>query len=613
MNSPCLTDLAQRSPTFSHRNALSSVLDILAKGVPAVVLLDHVPHLLLPSDAVGHSALRRLVDLPLLPATVLPADMSLSDALAAFGDEDFLVIRMEEDYGIVSRKRILEALIQDLDQLGGAQPTIYAPLPDVVDELPEGILVLDNESHRIVFANRNGRRMVGLLTKTSLDEPVEAIGGVPLAKLREDAQIGLPRDVQITEPNSRIFLVRTLSPPHAMGKRMLLVIRDVTHVRHRQIRDATQERLALLGRLSGGVAHDFNNLLTAIMMQASMIQIRADEGVVDRSDADLILSSAEKARDLVKEILGFSRREVARDPKGLNLKTTLEALQTLLRRILGERFHLRVDVGEGLWFVNAGRAQIERILTNLVVNARTAMPEGGEIAITAANVPQCTEWPATKYARPQDAVRIMVMDTGRGMDASTLARIFEPFFTTNVDHGTGLGLANVLENVEDCGGHIQVKSAPGKGTTVTLHFPVLPSPQEDAPPRTLPRTAIMTGGQILLVEDRDDVRTSIRQILEHEGYVVRACGTNKEATAMQAIYGVPDLVLCDAILSDQSSAALVRSFRAISPQLPILVMSGYPEEEILLDEAFSGIQFLAKPFTGLTLIDRVGQLVGEGN
>ncbi len=613
MSRPCIGDLAQRSPTFSHLDALSSVLDVLTKGLPAVILLNEIPHLLLPSDAVGHSSFRRLTDLPLLPATILPADTSLADALAASSEEEFLVIRMREDYGIVSRKRILEALIHDLDQLGSAQPTLYAPLPDVVDELPEGILVVDTQNHHIVFANRNGRRMMGLLSKTSLDEPLEQIGDIKLSTLKADAEIGLPRDIQITEPSSRIFLVRTLTPPKAEGNKMLLIIRDVTHVRHRQIRDATQERLALLGRLAGGVAHDFNNLLAVIMMQASLIQFRVDEGRVARSDADVILTAAEKARDLVRQILGFTRRELVHDPKGLDLKAALDELQTLLRRIIGERFHLRVSVADDLWLANAGRAQVERVLTNLVVNARNAMSEGGEILVEAVNVPQCTAWPTSKTALPLDAVRVTVTDTGRGMDEATLSRIFEPFFTSNTESGNGLGLATVLENVEACGGHIHVESTPGKGTTVTLLFSVSPPRKEEAPSRTQAHSAAMTGGQILLVEDREDVRHAIQQILEHDGYVIRACATVEEAKALEATGGVPDLLICDAVLSDQSAATLVRFLRSIAPRLPVLVVSGYPKEEIILDDAFSGIEFLAKPFTGLTLLERVGQLVGEGN
>lgn len=613
MSGTLLETLAQRTATFSHREALSSALDVLSRGLPAVVLLEQRPHLLLPSDAVGHSSFRRLVDLPLLPATVVPADSSLADALAASSDEDFLVVRMQEDYGIVSRKRILEALLQDLDQLGSTQPTIYAPLPDVVDELPEGILVVDAETHRVVFANRNGRRMIGFLSKRPLDEPLEEIGEVPLKRLREDAHIGLPRDIHSTGPSPRIFLVRTLTPSRADRHRMLIIMRDVTHVRHRQIRDATQERLALLGRMAGGVSHDFNNQLTAIMMQASMIQIQAREGRVEASDVETILIAAEKARDLVAEILGFSRRELARDSKRLNLKTALKDLQNLLRRIIGERYRLTFRVADDLWYVGAGRAQVERILTNLVLNARNAMTEGGEILVEATNAPQCTEWPATKTVLPQDAVRIAVKDTGRGMDEATLARIFEPFFTTGCDTGTGLGLASVLENVEGCGAHIRVESAPGKGTTVTLLFPVSPSAENETPSRDDQRVVSMTGGQIFLVEDRPEVRTGIQRILEHEGYVIRACGTVEEAKALQTTHGVPDLLICDAILSDQSAAPLVRFFRGVAPRLPVLVMSGYSEEEILVDDAFSGVRFLAKPFTGITLLDQVGHLVGEGS
>lgn len=349
------------------------------------------------------------------------------------------------------------------------------------------------------------------------------------------------------------------------------------------------------------------------MMQASVIQFRAEEGRVERSDAEVILTAAEKARDLVRQILGFTRRELVRDLDGLDLKTALDELQTLLRRIIGERFRLRVSVVDDLWLVSAGRAQVERILTNLVVNARNAMSEGGEILVEAVNVPQCTAWPASKTTSPLDAVRVTVKDTGRGMDEATLARIFEPFFTSNTESGNGLGLATVLENVEACGGHIHVESTPGMGTTVTLLFSVSPPRKEKIPSKTQPHHAAMTGGQILLVEDREDVRAGIQQVLEHDGYVIRACGTVEEAKALEATYGVPDLLICDAVLSDQSAATLVKFLRSIAPRLPVLVMSGYPKEEIASDLAFSEIEFLAKPFTGLTLLERVGQLIGEGN
>ena len=451
-----LVDLGHAAPVFCDRDALRSVLGELSGGWPAVVAIDGELKLLLPWDAVGYSENRRLVDLPLVRAVQVPGDADLETVLSTMGDADFVVVMEAAGaLGVVSRCMIVEGVADSLRAEGSASPHVH----DVVEQLPEGVVVL-NAERAVLHVNVVGRDLIRLLADVGVGDTLRHLGGVAIGTLVEDARLGIPRDISSAASANRIYSVRSLRP-NTTTSDMVLILRDVTHVRHRQLREATQERVLLLGHLAGSIAHDFNNVLTVIMGQASLLQATAGNSNRDEQAIQAIQDAGQRAGRMIRQLLAFSRRELA-EPVVLDTRAMLTELESLLQRIVGSHVVIQLRISADLWPVNADPVQIERIVANLVVYARDAMPDGGTVTIEAENIEQCAHLPRSD--RPIRAVRIRVRDTGRGMDTATLARVFEPYFTTRVGAGTGLGLATVHATVSSLGGRITVESQPGQGS-----------------------------------------------------------------------------------------------------------------------------------------------------
>ncbi len=599
MNAMPLSAIAHPTEVFSDRDPLGKAFAELNSGWPAVVMVEGHPNLLLPADAVGHHEGRRLFDLPLLPAMVLAAETPIRNAFDTIGEEDFIVVRSPEGFGVIARKTILEALIKELDLPWSADAGPDSPLPEIVDELPEGIVVLD-EDQRVSFCNRSGRRLLSLLSPARKGERVEQLAGVPLAGLAEDAKQGLPGYLHLGKPAVRVFSVRILCPASDQQVRMILVLRDVTHVRHRQIREATRERMALLGRLASGIAHDFNNMLTVIMAQASLIQMQWEQDASLRRGTATILAAALKSSALVRQLLVFGRRELAHSG-ALNLQEVLRELEAILQKLVGDGVALELALPADLWPVAVDPAQIERIVANLIVNSRNAMPGGGRIIIQANNEPACGRIAPCPGGEPARAVHISVRDTGRGMNAATLGRAFEPFFTTHDEDGTGLGLATVQYEVSQLGGSIALQSVEGQGTLVEIFLPVSDLPAKPLPISPAVRSAPITGGHILLIEDQEDLRAVVQGILEHAGYAVQAASGRQAILDAFAAGGEPDLLILD------GAQTVLPEAHERFPGLRVLILERDPDS-VQPDP----LEYLAKPFSGIDLLDRVGLLIGAG-
>jgi two-component system cell cycle sensor histidine kinase/response regulator CckA len=242
------------------------------------------------------------------------------------------------------------------------------------------------------------------------------------------------------------------------------------------------------------------------------------------------------------------------------------------------------------------------------------MPAGGDIRVEAENAAHCPEWPTTEARTIPDVVRIRVSDTGKGIEKEKLSRVFQPFFTEDAEHGCGLGLCNVRETMDALGGHVLIASEVGKGTTVTLLFPAAEPTMEQGKraervrqPLTVPR-----GGHLLLVEHEGDVREGIRRVLEGEGYLVRAFATVQEAEATRETAGEPDLVVLDAGMGEESLESTILRIRGGRPHLPLLILSGYPESEVLPERIPGEVEILAKPFMAGQLLQQIEQIVGPG-
>jgi two-component system, cell cycle sensor histidine kinase and response regulator CckA len=364
-----------------------------------------------------------------------------------------------------------------------------------------------------------------------------------------------------------------------------------------QLRQA--QKMEAVGRLAGGVAHDFNNLLSVVLSAAQMLQEESPNDERVRGDAQLIYDAARRGANLTKQLLLFSRQEVA-EARVLDLNRVLVSIEDMLRRLVGEDIEIELSCDRSCPRLRADPGHVEQVLMNLVVNARDAMPAGGTIRIGTSSV-------SAHGAGEARRVILTVADTGSGMDEATRSHIFEPFFTTKEKgKGTGLGLSTVFGIVHDAGGTICVDTRLGSGTTFTIELPAANEENEEEAnePESVPRLA---GETVLLVEDEQQVRRVARRILEGAGYRVLEAADPVEALALFERASAPvDLIITDVVMPKMNGVELIRRLRERSNSLRALCMSGYTEDET----ARSGLQelrvpMLQKPFTPESLRRKV--------
>jgi signal transduction histidine kinase/CheY-like chemotaxis protein len=375
------------------------------------------------------------------------------------------------------------------------------------------------------------------------------------------------------------------------------------------------QKMEAIGRLAGGVAHDFNNLLTVISGRSvlTLQQLAADHPL--RKNIELVLTTAERAAALTRQLLAFSRKQIL-EPKVLDLNAVVTGLMPLLRRLIGEDIELVAVPGPDLGRVKADPSQLEQVLLNLAVNARDAMPLGGTLTIETANTAlDATDTRHHPDVIPGDVVMLAVRDTGQGMDAATQARIFDPFFTTKEPgKGTGLGLATVYGIVKQSGGSIAVDSAPGQGAIFRIYLPRV-AEVVDRPVTPVATSAPARGSEtLLLVEDDDEVRALARETLESGGYVVLPAASGAEALRLVGDGAPPiDLLVTDVVLPQLlSGRALAERLTADRAVRRVLYMSGYTDDAILRHGVLEdGAAFLQKPFTPDALLRKVREVLDQ--
>jgi len=384
------------------------------------------------------------------------------------------------------------------------------------------------------------------------------------------------------------------------------VARDLSSHKRLEQQLRQSQRLEAVGRLAGGVAHDFNNLLTAIKGNTALILEDLPPAAPIRRDLEEILHAAERASVLTRQLLAFSRRQVLR-PKVLDVASVVLGAVATLRRRLGEGIEIVTDLDPLAGAVHADPGQLEQVLTNLVMNARDAMPQGGTITIETRNA-ELGEEHMRRYpyrVQPGAYVRLVVRDTGHGMDEATLARIFEPFFTTKEPgKGTGLGLSTVYGIVKQSGGYIWAESEVGKGTRFEIYLPRVEAPADTGRPTVAPSAARGGRGEIvLLVEDEDAVRALARRILERGGYTVLEASHGEEAIRIADGFDRPiHLLLTDLTMPEMSGRELAERLVVRRPEMRVLYMSGYTEDDVVRRGILGhGAVFLEKPFTPETL------------
>ena len=385
------------------------------------------------------------------------------------------------------------------------------------------------------------------------------------------------------------------------------VTTDVTEQRSLEDQLRQSQKMDAIGRLAGGVAHDFNNMLTAILGSAEFLLDDLAPCDARRGDVEEIMKAGHRAATLTQQLLAFSRKQIL-SPKVLCLGDVVAGMTPMLRRLLGETIDLRATMSEH-GHVKADAGQIEQVLMNLAVNARDAMANGGHLTIETADVRLDAHYARQHQAvRPGPYVMVAVSDTGHGMDAALQKRIFEPFFTTKpTGQGTGLGLATVYGIVKQSGGHIDVYSEAGRGTTFKIY---LPRTEEvaDALHGANPAAATPRGHEtILVVEDEELVREFVSKVLTRQGYRVHAVESPGLAIAYAAAHrDTIDLVLTDVVLPDMSGPAMISELRQQRFESDVLYMSGYTDEAIVHHGVLEpGMSFIQKPFTSDALAKRV--------
>ena len=387
---------------------------------------------------------------------------------------------------------------------------------------------------------------------------------------------------------------------------------DITERRNLEEQLRLAQRMEAVGLLAGGIAHDFNNILTVIGGYAEMILERNSPGSPEHDDALEIQGGAQHAASLTHQLLAFSRQQVLK-PEVVNLNLILENVTRMMRRVIGEDIDMEVHAAADLGAVKADPGQIEQIVLNVVVNARDAMPSGGKLTIETANIDLDEGYAATHaYTTAGPYVLLAISDDGIGMDEATRLHIFEPFYTTKKKgKGTGLGLSTVYGIVKQSGGHIEVYSELGKGTTFKIYLPRVDQPVTNVP-CSLSESTVKGGNEtILLVEDDPALRDLARRILASRSYSVLAPEKPEDAeTICDQHPGDIDLLLTDVVMPTLSGAEVARRVAQKRPGIKVLYMSGYTTNAIvhhgILDE---GIAFLSKPFTAGSLSAKVREVL----
>ena len=393
---------------------------------------------------------------------------------------------------------------------------------------------------------------------------------------------------------------------------------DITEQKKLEAQFRQAQKMEAVGQLAGGMAHDFNNLLTVIKAYVQLALVELDDSVPLRADIKVIGDAADRAAELTRQLLAFSRQQVLL-PQRVNLRTIVTGIEPLVRTLLGPEITLVADVTRLVPDIEADRSQLEQVLMNLAVNARDAMPSGGSLTfaighseITPANQNDHPGTPPGSYAT------LAVSDSGAGMPPEIVTQIFEPFFTTKgPGKGTGLGLSTVYGIVKQSGGHVCVTSAVGKGTTFTIYLPA--SREASEPPRRTSaddRAALraLGGRTVLVVDDDSAVRRALARSLTRIGYTVLEAADGESALQIAAAQATPiDLLLTDVEMPGMHGTRLAEQLRAVLPLLPVLFMSGYSDANGPFRPPPSSPKYLfvAKPFTSEDLVAAVQAAVGS--
>lgn len=392
------------------------------------------------------------------------------------------------------------------------------------------------------------------------------------------------------------------------------IARDVTEQKRLQEQFIQSQKIETIGQLAGGIAHDFNNMLTPIMGYTELLLTKVAPDDPMRLSLEHIYLSAQRSRDLVRQLLAFARKQTL-EMKALDLNSVILGFEQILRRTLHENVLLHVNLAPTLPTILADAGQIEQIIINLSVNAQDAMPDGGTLCIETREV-YLDETYVKMHKDGTVGLHVMlaISDTGTGMDAATLQKAFEPFFTTKAQgKGTGLGLSTVYGIAKQHGGYITAYSEPGHGTTFRIYFPVHGAPMAEASKETARQENLFGTETILVVEDQSEVRDLIVNILKGYGYTVLEAADGQEALRKAQSYpGTIHILVTDIILPDVNGRDLHRQLEPLREGMKVLFMSGYTADVISSSQLLQTKgHFIQKPFSLHDFLSRLRQALED--
>jgi two-component system cell cycle sensor histidine kinase/response regulator CckA len=490
---------------------------------------------------------------------------------------------------------------------------------------PIGIALIDRFG-RLEEANRALAHLFGAAPSELIGQPL--IGfvneedrrdlAVKLAGAAEGTIPAGPIEVRIKGPRDKtcvLFLGR-LDGFEGSDNGLMLHFIDVSEQKSLEAQFAQSQKMQAVGQLAGGVAHDFNNLLTAMIGFCDLLLMRFKPGDPSFADIMQIKQNANRAANLVRQLLAFSRQQTLQ-PRILDITDVLVELSHLLRRLIGENIELKVVHGRDLGLAKVDQGQLEQVIINLAVNARDAMPGGGTLTIRTANHVQAGPMRRGSETMPAGQyVLIETADTGIGIPRENLERIFEPFFSTKeIGSGTGLGLSTVYGIVKQTGGFIFVDSVKGAGATFQIYLPRYQESDVAVAARAEPveaaAVADTTGtGTVMLVEDEDPVRIFGARALRNKGYTVIEARSGEQALEMMETADKVDLLITDVVMPKMDGPHLVREVRETHPELKVIFISGYTEDSFRQRlDSDSNIHFLSKPFSLKQLATKVKEVI----
>ena len=506
---------------------------------------------------------------------------------------------LREAAGRKKRKEAEESLLryaQEVADLYDHAPCGYHSLN------PDGVFIRINQTELDWLGYSatdllHKKKLVDMLTPASAKEFPKAfqtlietgsVGNLEFEMLRKDGTI-IP------------VILNASAVMDSKGKFVMSRAVVIDNTEHKRLEEQLRQsqKMEAVGQLAGGVAHDFNNLLTVIIGHSLLALERLQPSKPLRNTLEQIHKTGERASALTRQLLAFSRRQIL-EPKILDLNTVLVDMETMLRRLVPENVRIHLALSPALSRVKVDAGQIEQVLMNLVINARDAISQQGAITLSTADVEIDEIYTGTQAFRPGRFVVLSVSDTGSGMSASVQARIFEPFFTTKeLGKGTGLGLSTVYGIVKQSGGQIEVSSAVGKGTTFKVYLPrvegELHKKESPQPLSATPKNKEV----ILLVEDNDEVRAVIHEMLRICGFSVLASSSGGEALKLcESHHGDIDLLITDMVMPRMTGPELAERIKQARPRIKMIFMSGYTEHAIETSGVLEqNMHFIQKPFT----------------